>query len=299
MLKHEFQRAGGSLLKRIRALSNACSQLQARRVALPVVAAIAGLSASPAAANPLTDCFAVAVRHIPHHHKSTVHHLVHRVRPRTHVHKVADASPTPTYAYRMRYILRPRACDSHPVVAMSPLPGVAPPGTSQQLIAELAGPTAPRQEVEGAAPPTVEPGVVDTPTPGPDFPGGPPTGGPPIVPGPPGIGGPGTPGGPGNPPVAPPGPPVVPPDTPPVVPPLGPPAPLVIDQPPPGPPGTPPTDVPPGVIRPEFTPPIVPAAIPEPASWAMLLLGFFGLGVGLRLRRSRAAKSADAIAPGK
>jgi hypothetical protein len=38
--------------------------------------------------------------------------------------------------------------------------------------------------------------------------------------------------------------------------------------------------------------PIIQASVPEPASWAMMLVGFGGLGALLRRRRSLAASSA-------
>jgi hypothetical protein len=44
--------------------------------------------------------------------------------------------------------------------------------------------------------------------------------------------------------------------------------------------------------NPPIGPPLIPpltTAVPEPATWAMLILGFFGVGVGLRSRRARAA----------
>ena len=48
---------------------------------------------------------------------------------------------------------------------------------------------------------------------------------------------------------------------------------------------------PPDSFRPPLTPPPPPPGIllpvPEPATWAMMLLGFFGVGAALRLRRAR------------
>jgi hypothetical protein len=72
-------------------------------------------------------------------------------------------------------------------------------------------------------------------------------------------------------PPEPPGPPVTPP-IPPERPPPGPP-PVA----PPGPPEVPPT-----------------SAVPEPATWAMMIIGFFGLGASIRSNRARAALSRTA-----
>lgn len=292
MLKRNLQIGDGALLKRSPVLSNAFPQLWVRRVALPAMVSLAGLSASPAAANPLGDCFeriAIAARHVAHHHRAAPHRIVHRVHPHPH-HRVVAASPTAAYAYRMRYILRPRACEEHPVMAMSLLPGAAPPETSQRLLAELAGPTPPH-EVEGSAPQAVPPGVDDTSRPGPSFPGSPSIAGPPVMPG---VGGPGNPGVSGPPPVVPPGPPV------------GPPPAIPVDSPPPiSPPAAPPVDVPggPGGFPPILpviaTPPFTPTAIPEPVTWAMLTLGFFGLGAVLRRARARSGRAAKPATPAK
>lgn len=298
MLKRNLQIGTGSLVRNGPVSSNPFTQNWVWRVALPIMVSVAGLGASPAAANPLGDCFeriAVAARHAAHHHPGAPHRVVHRVRPHPR-HRVVAASPTAAYAYRMRYILRPRACEEHPVTAMSLLAGAAPPETPQLLLAELAGPTPP-QEAEGLAPAAVPPGVDDTSTPGPFFPGGPPTAGPPITPG---VGGPGIPGVPGRPPVVPPAPPAVPPPEHPVVPPVTPPVPPVDSPPPSRPPVTPPADVPggpggfPPILPAIATPPFTPAAIPEPVTWTMLVLGFFGLGAMLRRVRAR---SGGAVKP--
>lgn len=303
MLNRNMQIGNGSLLEHGPVLSNSITRFCVRRVALPIMVSLAGLSASPAAANPLGDCFeriAVAARHVAHPHRAGPHRIVHRVHPRPR-RRVVAASPTAAYAYRMRYILRPRACAEHAVTAMSLLPGAAPPETSQRLLAELAGPTPP-PEGEVPTPPPVAPGVDDASTRGPFFPRGPPTAGPPVTPG---VGGPGIPGVPGPPPVVPPGPQVAPPPENPVVPPVTPPA-IPVDRPPPaGPPVAPPADVPggPGGFPPILpviaTPPFTPIAIPEPVTWAMLILGFFGLGAALRRARARSGSAAKPAASGK
>lgn len=96
---------------------------------------------------------------------------------------------------------------------------------------------------------------------------------------PPGGGGE-TPVPPVEPPVGPPVPPVGPP-----VPPVGPPVvPLI----PPGPPIPPVTPEPP-VVTPPVIPPV--SAVPEPATWAMMIIGFFGLGAAIRSNRARPSTS--------
>lgn len=270
-----------------------------------MVAALAGFGASPAAANPLSDCFeriAVAARHVPHkHHVAAAHRAVHRVRHvRPHRHrkvlrKVKGPPAVAAYAHRTHYILRPKACGTNEAL-MTPLPTAVAPEAPELLLAALAGPaeTPAGVDVAEITPVGAPPVVGDTFTPG--FPGGPggvtPTGGF-VFPGTPG-----TPGGPGQPPITPPGqPPVTPPAQPPVVTPPGQPPVTPPGQPPVLPPGqpppivTPPVVTPPVVTPPVVTPPVVtpPGGIPEPATWAMLIVGFFGVGTALRRRRARVA----------
>lgn len=83
------------------------------------------------------------------------------------------------------------------------------------------------------------------------------------------------------PPVLPPEPTVVPdPPVPPVI--------VVVETPPvePPPPGPPPEIRPvPVVLTQNATPPVTVAAVPEPGTWAMLVLGFGALGAAIRRRR--------------
>ena len=185
--------------------------------------------------------------------------------------------------------LRPTACDTHPA-SQSVAPGA--PATAQKLLDAIAGPApTPPAPVETppqtpVSPPLVPPLPVvtlpDTATPpdGPDFPGFPGVSGPGPFGGFPGVVGP-LPPPVGPPVVGPPvvGPPVVgPPVEPPVVTPPGPPPPT-----PPGPPPIEPPVEPPGGPTP-LSPP-TPPGVPEPAAWAMLMLGFLALGGALRARR--------------
>jgi hypothetical protein len=201
----------------------------------------------------------------------------------------------------MRYVLRPRACSQHPGIARSLAPGAEPPQTTQELLAELAGPTGPVQ-TDDLAPPTVAPGdVIDTLPPASVIPAGP-GGTPPVTPE---IGAPGTPAGPGGPTAPPtlPGPLPIPGGTPdhPVP---GPPTEPVI---PPGPdnppPLLPPVDVPggPGPVPPmppiDVGPTTTPAPIPEPGTWELIILGFLGLGVAFRRNRTPRANAKSASPP--
>ncbi|HEY2753960.1 PEPxxWA-CTERM sorting domain-containing protein [Phenylobacterium sp.] len=148
---------------------------------------------------------------------------------------------------------------------LTPMPGAVGPEAPELLLAELAGPTtAPGVDVADLAP--VVPPQIGPATFTPDFfpegPGGSggvtPTGG--FVSPPGGGPGGGGPGGPRQPPLTPPGPP---PELPPsILPPDG--------------PGVPGGHGGPGVV-------------PEPATWAMLITGFFGVGTALRRRRARPA----------
>jgi hypothetical protein len=269
----------------------------AHGLAVPVLAAAIALTASAASANPLTDCFeriAVAARHMPHHHAAAPHRLVHRARhlgPRPRVRHVAAPGRTVAYAHRTHYILRPRACGTHEAL-MTPLAGVAAPEAPELLLAELVGPAPAAVDVADTAPVAGLP-IADIFTPGFSFPGGPATtpGGGFVFPGGGPGGGPGQP--PGTPPVTPPGvtpagpgpvivppvegpPPVVIPVVTPVGPGIFPPVVPVVDitpPPPGGPPGVPPL-------------PGGPPVIPEPATWAMFVVGVFGLGAALRRRRA-------------
>ena len=251
-----------------------------------VLAGATACAAGPASANPLTDCFeriAVATRHVaPHRARPPAVHRVRHVGPRRpKPHKIAAARAVAAYAHRTHYVLRPRACGTNEA-QMSPLPGLVTPDAPELLLAEIAGPPA-----AAALPELADKGLVPLPTgPGGDpsaisGPGGVSPGGGFVFPGSGGPSGPGGPGGPGQPPVLPPTGPDNPPVTPPpVLPPVTPP-----DNPPTGP-GNPPLTPPPG------QPPVGPGGptvIPEPATWAMLTIGFFGLGAALRRRRARLA----------
>ena len=252
------------------------------------------LAGSPALANPLTDCFeriAVAARHVPHPHARPAHppvNRVHHVGPRRHrAHKVVVAGAAAAYAHRTHYVTRPRACGTNEAM-MTPV-AVGAPEALELLLAELVGP--PVAAASPASPELTESGLMVLPQ-GPgvetsEFSGGP--GGSPggfISSGGGGPGGPGQPPvGPGQPPVTP--PPVLPPDTPPTGgPPVMPPPPIL---PPDQPPVTPPPVLPP-VTPPTLQPPGGPGGgVPEPATWAMLTVGFFGLGGALRRRRAHPA----------
>jgi len=263
-----------------------------RLVALFALAAVIGLDASPASANPVTDCFeriAVAAHHVPHPHRARPHRAAHKVRHvvpkwRHKVRKVAVAQRMKAYDHRTRYILRPKACGTHEAMA-TPLPGAPVADAPEAMLAALAGPPeTPGVDVADVGPmlTTMPPVVGDTFTPGDFVPGGSPgvtpVGGF-VFPG----GGPGGPGGPGQPPPV--GPPTQPPDQPPVVPP---------DQPPVIPPDQPPPVIPPVFppppVQPPGQPPVTPpGGIPEPATWAMMIIGFFGVGVAVRRRRAARA----------
>ena len=231
-----------------------------------------------------------------------VRHVVKRPRPKRVL--VAAAPPGPprnymesSFAQRTLpvYLPRPVSCDEKPSQVIQALPPAAEKPPAQVLLAELAGPAVAPELRPGT------PGFVDKPGPGgPEtfFPGG---GGGGVFPG----GGVLTGGGGGQPPVTPPGggqPPITPPDAgqPPIFPPDGGQPPIILPPGPPGPPDVgPPPVVPPG--QPPLLPPIEdqppllppgggqpPTGVPEPATWAMLIAGFFGLGE--TLRRDHAAQ---------
>jgi hypothetical protein len=209
------------------------------------------------------------------------------------------------------YVPRPVSCDDKAVVAIQSLPPSRPVPPAQKLLDALAGPLASPEapaappsafgDVPGSLPggvPGGVPGVVeDLPgggVPGGGIPiGGVPSGGVPSggIPGG-GIPSGGVPGG-GQPPVLIFGGP--PPDVmSPVLPPEGGQPPIII---PAGTPITPPESPP--VIAPVDTSPVViptagpqppVTAVPEPRTWALLILGALGIGARLRLRPRTAAE---------
>ena len=191
-------------------------------------------------------------------------------------------------------VARPTSCDKEPPVVLASAPPTREKTPAQVLLDELVGPTGtPTAEpaVPTDVPEGVPPGVTFPDETFPGTPGGVPPGGgqPPFTP--PGVPPVCTPTAPspGQPPVV--CPPVVtPPDQPPFVPPGQPPF-TPPDQPPIVPPIVPPPEnpqpPPPDIFQPPNPPDKPPGAIPEPSTWAMLILGFFGLGAVLRARRAR------------
>ena len=195
-------------------------------------------------------------------------------------------------------VARPTSCDKEPPVVLASLPPARAKTPAQVLLDEIAGPSG----TPTAEPPTDVPEGQPGFPPAEDFPGGGFPGG-----GFPGGGFPGGggPGGGGQPPVVPPAcTPIVPsPGQPPVVaPPVCPPIITPPDQPPVGPPDQPPIvppfvpppenpqPQPPDIVQPPTPPDKPPGAIPEPSTWAMLILGFFGMGAVLRARRAARAR---------
>ncbi len=284
-----------------------------RRLALALITAAAVGSGFPAVASPLTDCFqriAVVARHLtPHHPSGHVVHKIHRVAPRPRARPRVALNTATAHPRRTRYILRPRACDTHPIQLMSLVPGASPRPTAQRLLSELVEATPPGVDI---ASPVVSgpPFAPSAPaTPGGFFPTGAPPGAPPLI----GIVPPAGPGSPGTPTPAtnlPPVPGVVPPVVPPatIAPPVGAPdTPIIIGAPTPtapvvpiivgpeGPGGLPGPETGPS-IPPFVSPPgPAPSAVPEPATWAMLLSGFFGVGAVFR-RKSARRTSGSALA---
>jgi hypothetical protein len=228
-----------------------------------------------------------------------VRHVVKRPRPKRV--QVAAAPPAPprhyagsSFAQRTMpvYLPRPVSCDEKPSPVLQALPPAAEKPPTQVLLDELAGPAA-----APAAPETPTNYISGTPDEG---------GGGSYFPGGGGFPGGGVPGGGGQPPVGPPGgPPILPPDggQPPIILPPGPPdgGPPPITPPDGGPPpvtppiippeGGPPPIVPPDGPFPPVNPPGggQPPGVPEPATWAMLIVGFFGLGGALRRQQRRVA----------
>jgi hypothetical protein len=240
--------------------------------------AVAGwLAASPASAANF-NCFEwvrasaghlIHARHIHHARAASPHKRLAHVHTSPRIHRIA--SPL---------VRRPVACPEHETALYSPMPGAPARETPQMLEAALAGPPAAAEAGRDTA--AVVPAPIEGPLP--FFPGGFPGGTPGPIGGPPGgiLPAPGPIGGPPPPPstVL----PITPPDT--IVPVVTPPGvtpPLV----------NPPGDTPPDVIRvPIISPPGPPDAgpgpvggVPEPATWALMLLGVSGLGVALRRRR--------------
>jgi len=189
--------------------------------------------------------------------------------------------------------VRPAGCDKHPASAIQSAPPIVERPPAELLLAELAGPPAQTETVPEDAGPTFGGGGGPGYPPG--FGGGGGGGRPPVTP-PGGEQPPVTPPGGEPPPVTPPEqPPILPPEVPPYWPPVGPPPDGPPQFPPPGgPPAPPPEDYPPPgppelpPISPPEQPPVT--AVPEPATWVMLIGGFFLIGQSVRsARRKRLA----------
>jgi hypothetical protein len=266
--------------------------------------------ASPAAA---TDCFirvrsADAAPAAPAHRAAAhrravspagaphIHHVRHGVGAR-HARRQAIAVDAPVRtrnfaesSLQMRtmpvYVMRPTSCDAQPPATLQSLAPAEYKPPAQLLLDELAGPASRAAAAPGDLPASAESGLTPVALAPGGVGGGGPVGGGPVIVGPggggPGAGGPGG-GGPveGPPSTTPPQvqPPLIgPPDVPPVI--IAPPGPPVV-----GPPG----GGPPPVMTPPGTTPPVTAAVPEPSTWAMMILGFLGVGGALRARRTRRA----------
>ncbi|WP_354297130.1 PEPxxWA-CTERM sorting domain-containing protein [Phenylobacterium koreense] len=212
--------------------------------------------------------------------KPVKHHVRGPVAPKKRVAAVAKPKPVQKLLDESSYEMRtglgapPRSveCDTKPSIQTA-LPPEAKPAV-QRLLDEVAGPETPVE-----APPVT---LASAEAPAGGFPIGFPLGGGPggFVSGGGGGGGGGNPGNPENPP-----PPTEPPVTPPPVEP-----PPVTPPPVPPPPVLPPPTPPPPVEPPPVTPPVTPpptSAVPEPATWAMMIIGFFGLGSAVRSQRRR------------
>lgn len=248
-----------------------CAQFKGLRVLLISVSSAGCLAAGPVSAAP-ADCFEWV--------RASASHLIHPLHLR-HVHPgpraphraVAHARAAPrVHRIASPLVRRPIACPEHETVLASPIPGAPPAETLALLKRDLAGPpsateagrdtaaVAPADLAEILPPELPEvvfpsgvisgPGGVDIFTP-PSSPGGPP----PVIVGPP------------SPPDT--GFPVAPPPSTPEV----------------GPPESPPPDVFPVVSPPPGSGPGPSGGLPEPSAWALMSMGFGGLGAALRARR--------------
>ena len=245
----------------------------------PKVRAAAVPHAAPhKAAPPHRKQVLLAATHHPAHRRHIIRKTLAKTAPRPAVkpagpHAFAESSLAQQTIPVV--VPRPVSCDKAPPLVLASAPPVREKPPAQVLLDELAGPSGTPPASPPADVPEGVPGGVTFPSDVlfPGTPGGVPPGGgrPPFTP--PGV----TP--PDQPPFTPPG--VTPPDQPPFVPPDQPPGPPPF-VPPIIPPDQPPI-VPPGGPQPPDKPP---GAIPEPSTWGMMILGFFGLGAVLRARRT-------------